>query len=143
MSMTTNKQALREKAEKALSDGDGNWKVWCEAGQKYPEIFTSSGHIVATVNGAFEVSRSGFIAAANPATVLALLDELEAAEKYAKDRSAENKDLMLTVGRLRVEKEAAEKRIADYQELISGLVGVSSSILREVDRIAAATDKGE
>ncbi|MCA6195350.1 ead/Ea22-like family protein [Escherichia coli] len=47
--------------------------------------------------------------------VLALLDELEAAEKYAKDRDDENKDLMLTVGRLRVEKEAAEKRIAELQ----------------------------
>lgn len=41
--------------------------------------------------------------------------------------------------------EAAEKRIADYQELISGLVDISSSILREVDRInnAAAAGKGE
>ena len=52
-----------------------------------------------------------------PANILALLDELE----------------------------AAEKRIADYQDLISGLVGVSSSILREVERInnAAAAGKGE
>ncbi|EPS4428038.1 ead/Ea22-like family protein [Enterobacter hormaechei] len=44
------------------------------------------------------------------------------------------------------ELEAAEKRIADYQELISGLVGVSSSILREVERInntASAAGKGE
>lgn len=42
--------------------------------------------------------------------------------------------------------EAAEKRIADYHELISGLVGVSSSILREVERITnavSAADKGE
>lgn len=41
--------------------------------------------------------------------------------------------------------EAAEMRIADYQELISGMVGVSSSILREVERInkAAGTAKGE
>ncbi|EMV6419156.1 hypothetical protein AADB37_001991, partial [Enterobacter hormaechei] len=30
-------------------------------------------------------------------------ERVEAAEKYAKDRDAENKDLMLTVGRLRVE----------------------------------------
>ncbi|MEE9648111.1 ead/Ea22-like family protein [Enterobacter soli] len=111
------KQALREAAEKALLAGDGKWSVWREAGQKYPEIFTSSGHIVATVNGAFPVARSDFIAAANPKAVLALLDELE----------------------------AAEKRIADYQDLISGLVGVSSSILREVERInkAAGTAKGE
>ena len=73
-----NKQALREAAEKAVSEGEGNWQAWREAGQKYPEVFTSSGHIVATVNGAFGVSRSNFIAAANPSTVLALLDELEA-----------------------------------------------------------------
>ncbi|MCW3144569.1 ead/Ea22-like family protein [Enterobacter hormaechei] len=75
------KRALREAAEKALSAGDGNWQTWREAGMNYPEIFTSSGHIVATVNGSFAVVRSDFIAAANPATVLALLDELEAAEK--------------------------------------------------------------
>lgn len=44
----------------------------------------------------------------------ALLDELETSQKYAKDRDAENEDLMLTVGRLRMEKEAAEKRIAEH-----------------------------
>lgn len=75
------KRALREAAEKALSAGDGNWQTWREAGMNYPEIFTSSGHIVATVNGSFAVVRSDFIAAANPATVLALLDELEAKGK--------------------------------------------------------------
>ncbi|HHG8620353.1 TPA: ead/Ea22-like family protein, partial [Enterobacter hormaechei subsp. xiangfangensis] len=75
------KRALREAAEKALSAGDGNWQTWREAGMNYPEIFTSSGHIVATVNGSFAVVRSDFIAAANPATVLALLDELEAKDK--------------------------------------------------------------
>ncbi|MBN4811643.1 ead/Ea22-like family protein [Citrobacter braakii] len=46
---------------------------------------------------------------------LSLLDELEATQKYAKDRDAENEDLMLTVGRLRVEKEAAEKRNAELE----------------------------
>ncbi|HGG8853882.1 TPA: ead/Ea22-like family protein [Enterobacter roggenkampii] len=45
--------------------------------------------------------------------IRALLDELEAKEKYAKDRDAENEGLMLTVGRLRAEREAAEKRIAE------------------------------
>ncbi|EOW2790681.1 ead/Ea22-like family protein [Enterobacter hormaechei] len=75
------KRALREAAEKALSAVDGNWQTWREAGMNYPEIFTSSGHIVATVNGSFAVVRSDFIAAANPATVLALLDELEAKDQ--------------------------------------------------------------
>lgn len=44
-----------------------------------------------------------------------LLDELEAMHKYAKDRDAENEGLMITVGRLRVEKEAAESRIAELE----------------------------
>ncbi|MCG0493842.1 ead/Ea22-like family protein [Enterobacter hormaechei] len=92
----------------------------------------------------YEQSRITIVDVSDP-DVLALLDELEAMHKYAKDRDAENEGLMLTVGRLRVEKEAAEKRIADYQELISGLVDISSSILREVERInnAAAAGKGE
>ncbi|ELC6383085.1 ead/Ea22-like family protein [Enterobacter hormaechei] len=109
------KQAVREAAEKALLAGDGKWNVWREAGQKYPEIFTSSGHIVATVNGAFPVARSDFIAAANPATVLALLDELEA-------KDALNKHLELAIRKaegcseaLRRKTEAAEKRIAELQ----------------------------
>jgi chromosome segregation ATPase len=81
---------------------------------------------------------------ATPNAVLALLDELEAKDKrnaelnstlerWAADRAQSASDL-----------EAAEKRIADYQELISSLVGVSSSILREVERInKAAGGKGE
>ncbi|WP_395313143.1 ead/Ea22-like family protein [Enterobacter sp. ECC-219] len=54
-----------------------------------------------------------YLRCSTPENVLALLDELEAAEKYAKDRDAENEGLMVTVGRLRVEREAAEKRIAE------------------------------
>ncbi|WP_368765841.1 ead/Ea22-like family protein [Enterobacter hormaechei] len=111
------KRALRESAEKALSAGDGNWQTWREAGMNYPEIFTSSGHIVATVNGSFAVVRSDFIAAANPATVLALLDELEASD-------ALNKHLELAIRRaegcseaLRRKLEAAEERIAELSEL--------------------------
>ncbi|EPQ9958190.1 ead/Ea22-like family protein [Enterobacter hormaechei] len=109
------KRALREAAEKALSAGDGNWQTWREAGMNYPEIFTSSGHIVATVNGSFAVVRSDFIAAANPATVLALLDELEAANSL-------NKHLELAIRKaegcseaLRRKTEAAEKRIAELE----------------------------
>lgn len=113
------KRALREAAEKALSAGDGNWQTWREAGMNYPEIFTSSGHIVATVNGSFAVVRSDFIAAANPATVLALLDELEAAESGFPP---------LTVERLMREKDALEKRIAELEAREKSLrtVGVMS-----------------
>ncbi|MHP02480.1 ead/Ea22-like family protein [Escherichia coli] len=56
-----------------------------------------------------------FIAAANPATVLALLDERERNQQYIKRRDQENEDIALTVGKLRVELEAAEKRIAELE----------------------------
>nr|WP_230988651.1 ead/Ea22-like family protein [Escherichia coli] len=56
-----------------------------------------------------------FIAAANPATVLALLDELERKQQYIKRRDQENEEIALTVGKLRVELEAAEKRNAKLQ----------------------------
>ncbi|ENW7730620.1 hypothetical protein ACFL95_005251 [Klebsiella oxytoca] len=40
----------------------------------------------------------------------ALVEALEKAQQYAKERDAENQDLMLTVGRLRVEREELESR---------------------------------
>ncbi|WP_119126966.1 ead/Ea22-like family protein [Klebsiella pneumoniae] len=39
-----------------------------------------------------------------------LVEALEKAQQYAKERDAENQDLMLTVGRLRVEREGLESR---------------------------------
>ena len=39
-----------------------------------------------------------------------LVEALEKAQQYAKERDAENQDLMLTVGRLRVEREELESR---------------------------------
>ncbi|EQA1940860.1 ead/Ea22-like family protein [Escherichia coli] len=50
-----------------------------------------------------------------PETVLALLDERERNQQYIKSRDQENEDIALTVGRLRVELEAAEKRIAELE----------------------------
>ncbi|TEV36797.1 ead/Ea22-like family protein [Escherichia coli] len=50
-----------------------------------------------------------------PETVLALLDERERNQQYIKRRDQENEDIALTVGRLRVELEAAKKRIAELE----------------------------
>lgn len=50
-----------------------------------------------------------------PETVLALLDERERNQQYIKRRDQENEDIALTVGKLRVELEAAEKRDAKLQ----------------------------
>ncbi|EOX6083747.1 ead/Ea22-like family protein [Escherichia coli] len=51
----------------------------------------------------------------SPETVLALLDERERNQQYIKSRDQENEDIALTVGKLRVELEAAEKRIAELE----------------------------
>ncbi|EPS6252468.1 ead/Ea22-like family protein [Escherichia coli] len=50
-----------------------------------------------------------------PHIVLALLDERERNQQYIKRRDQENEDIALTVGKLRVELEAAEKRIAELE----------------------------
>ncbi|HDP9435827.1 TPA: ead/Ea22-like family protein [Escherichia coli] len=51
----------------------------------------------------------------SPDIALALLDELERNQQYIKRRDQENEEIALTVGRLRVELEAAEKRIAELE----------------------------
>lgn len=50
-----------------------------------------------------------------PQVVLALLDERERNQQYIKRRDQENEEIALTVGKLRVELEAAEKRIAELE----------------------------
>ena len=70
------KQALREAAEKATK---GQWAVEFD-----DEIYSTDGvnnEQIAMVFSENEARDAAFIAAANPATVLALLDELEASEK--------------------------------------------------------------
>ncbi|EBB4294442.1 DUF551 domain-containing protein [Salmonella enterica] len=50
-----------------------------------------------------------------PHIVLALLEERERNQQYIKHRDQENENIALTVGRLRVELEAAKKRIAELE----------------------------
>ncbi|HCN7668377.1 TPA: ead/Ea22-like family protein [Escherichia coli] len=50
-----------------------------------------------------------------PSIVLALLDERERNQQYIKRRDQENEEIALTVGKLRVELEAAKKRIAELE----------------------------
>ncbi|ENK6403377.1 ead/Ea22-like family protein [Escherichia coli] len=51
----------------------------------------------------------------SPDIALALLDERERNQQYIKRRDQENEDIALTVGKLRVELEAANKRIAELE----------------------------
>ncbi|EQC1430427.1 ead/Ea22-like family protein, partial [Escherichia coli] len=69
---------------------------------------------------------------AGPETVLALLDERERNQQYIKSRDQENEDIALTVGKLRVELEAAEKRIAElsasHSKLRDTMAGIHNTI---------------
>ncbi|WP_439954294.1 ead/Ea22-like family protein [Escherichia coli] len=51
----------------------------------------------------------------SPDIALVLLDERERNQQYIKRRDQENEEIALTVGKLRVELEAAEKRIAELE----------------------------
>lgn len=122
-------QALREKAEKATcgvwSLEYGESRFDCDDALIHRDVV---GYLpICRIEGAhpesgfdedFQIEQQAnaeFIAAANPATVLALLDELERNQQYIKRRDQENEEIALTVGKLRVELEAAEKRNAKLQ----------------------------
>lgn len=124
-----NYQALRAKAEKAtcgvwsLEYGEGRFDgddalIHREAAGYIPICRIEGAHPESGFDEDFQMEQQAnaeFIAAANPATVLALLDERERNQQYIKRRDQENEDIALTVGNLRVELEAAEKRNAKLQ----------------------------
>lgn len=122
-------QALRAKAEKATCgewsleygesrfDGD-DALIHREVAGYIPICRIEGAHPESGFDEDFQMEQQAnaeFIAAANPATVLALLNERERNQQYIKRRYQENEEIALTVGKLRVELEAAEKRIAKLQ----------------------------
>ncbi|ELD4718327.1 ead/Ea22-like family protein [Escherichia coli] len=128
-------QALREAAEKA---GKDKWQA-------------------KKINGDFFVIRHGsytrqhgytsyqpiaeidckpvrdFVAKANPATVLALLDERERNQQYIKRRDQENEEIALTVGKLRVELEAAKSKLNEQREYYEGVIADGSKRIAELE----------
>ncbi|HAZ3648548.1 TPA: DUF551 domain-containing protein [Escherichia coli] len=106
-----NYQALREAAEKATW---GDWDSYKpHRGARGYEVRLSSQAIAQHVLK----NNAEFIAAFNPKVALALLDERERNQQYIKSRDQENEDIALTVGKLRVELEAANERIAELEAL--------------------------
>ncbi|EFK5172594.1 ead/Ea22-like family protein [Escherichia coli] len=102
-------QALHEKAEKATW---GDWDSYKpHRGARGYEVRLSSQAIAQHVLK----NNAEFIAAFNPKVALALLDERERNQQYIKRRDQENEEIALTVGKLRVELEAAEERIAELE----------------------------
>ncbi|HCD8260923.1 TPA: ead/Ea22-like family protein [Klebsiella pneumoniae] len=59
-----------------------------------------------------------FYTLANPNNVIALVEALEKAQQYAKERDEENQDLMLTIGRFRVERDGLEAIRAAAEKLV-------------------------
>ncbi|NPI86471.1 ead/Ea22-like family protein [Escherichia coli] len=139
-------QALREKAEKAtcgvwsLEYGEGRFDgddalIHREVAGYIPICRIEGAHPESGFDEDFQIEQQAnaeFIAAANPATVTALLDELERNQQYIKRRDQENEDIALTVGKLRVELESAEKRIAEL-EAREILLPERSSMLHRTD----------
>lgn len=146
-----NYQALREAAEKAtcgewsLEYGDGRFDgddalIHREVAGYIPICRIEGAHPESGFDEDFQTEQQAnaeFIAAANPATVLALLDERERNQQYIKRRDQENEDIALTVGKLRVELEAEKQRAKDLfmenARLKSGIAGLIHLGIRYAD----------
>lgn len=73
----------------------------------------------------------------SPDIALALLDERERNQQYIKSRDQENEDIALTVGKLRVELEAAENNLIDSE----GHVAELEEALRDKQALLEASEK--
>ncbi|EFF9865728.1 ead/Ea22-like family protein [Escherichia coli] len=146
-----NYQVLREKAEKATRgewsleygenrfDGD-DALIHREAAGYIPICRIEGAHPESGFDEDFQMEQQAnaeFIAAANPATVLALLNERERNQQYIKRRDQENEDIALTVGKLRVELEAEKQRakvlFMENARLKSGIAGLIHLGIRYAD----------
>ncbi|HFU3039798.1 TPA: ead/Ea22-like family protein [Escherichia coli] len=144
-------QVLREKAEKATC---GEWSL--EYGEErfdagdalihrevvgyLPICRIEGAHPESGFDEDFQMEQQAnaeFIAAANPATVLALLDERERNQQYIKNRDQENEDIALTVGKLRVELEVAENNLIDSECHVAEL----EEALRDKQALLEASEK--
>ena len=124
-----NYQVLREKAEKATKGsyivghtsvnqhGNLTGVFVCQKWKGEPGGVIAECHVNCLVEtDAQAYANAEFIAEANPATVLALLDERERNLQYIKSRDQENEDIALTVGKLRVELEEVKQHAEELSE---------------------------
>ncbi|HFV8934261.1 TPA: ead/Ea22-like family protein [Escherichia coli] len=143
-------QALREKAEKATKGsyivghtsvnqhGNLTGVFVCQKWKGEPGGVIAECHVNCLVEtDAQAYANAEFIAEANPATVLALLDEQERNQQYIKRRDQENEEIALTVGKLRVELEAAENNLIDSECHVAEL----EEALRDKQALLEASEK--
>ncbi|HCN5304211.1 TPA: ead/Ea22-like family protein [Escherichia coli] len=121
-----NYQALREKAEKATKGsyivghtsvnqhGNLTGVFVCQKWKGEPGGVIAECHVNCLVETDVQAyANAEFIAAFNPNVALALLDERERNQQYIKRRDQENEEIALTVGKLRVELEGKDSKIAN------------------------------
>ncbi|MEA1019606.1 ead/Ea22-like family protein [Enterobacter asburiae] len=128
------KRALREAANAANAASWGNWEPYKpHKGARGYEVKVG---VKAVAQHCLKVD-SVFIAAANPATVLALLDELEAKDKLNTELMEKQRLIDICQGqglehRIAAEKraEAAEKRIAELEAKLDSADKLQDSAFR-------------
>ena len=141
-----NYQVLREKAEKATKGsyivghtsvnqhGNLTGVFVCQKWKGEPGGVIAECHVNCLIESdAQAYANAEFIADANPATVLALLDERERNQQYIKRRDQENEDIALTVGKLRVELEEAKSKLNEQREYYEGVISDGSKRIEELE----------
>ena len=141
-----NYQELREKAEKATKGsyivghtsvnqhGNLTGVFVCQKWKGEPGGVIAECHVNCLIESdAQAYANAEFIAEANPATVLALLDERERNQQYIKRRDQENEDIALTVGKLRVELEAAKSKLNEQREYYEGVISDGCKRIAELE----------
>ncbi|MED9649755.1 ead/Ea22-like family protein [Escherichia marmotae] len=140
-------QALRAKAEKAtcgawsLEYGEGRFDgddalIHRKAAGYIPICRIEGAHPESGFDEDFQMEQQAnaeFIAAANPATVLALLDERERNQQYIKRRDQENEEIALTVGKLRVELETAKSKLNEQRDYYEGVISDGSKRIAKLE----------
>ncbi|NJB22363.1 ead/Ea22-like family protein [Escherichia coli] len=151
-----NYQALREKAEKATKGsyivghtsvnqhGNLTGVFVCQKWKGEPGGVIAECHVNCLIEtDAQAYANAEFIAEANPATVLALLDERERNQQYIKRRDQENEEISLTVGKLRVELEAEKSKLNEQREYYEGVISDGSKRIAELEEREIKPAKGE
>ncbi|MGP6263197.1 ead/Ea22-like family protein [Escherichia coli] len=143
-------QALREKAEKATKGsyivghtsvnqhGNLTGVFVCQKWKGEPGGVIAECHVNCLVETDVQAyANAEFIAAFNPNVALELLDEQERNQQYIKRRDQENEEIALTVGKLRVELEAAENNLIDSECHVAEL----EEALRDKQALLEASEK--
>ena len=151
-----NYQALREKAEKATKGsyivghtsvnqhGNLTGVFVCQKWKGEPGGVIAECHVNCLIESdAQAYANAEFIADANPATVLALLDERERNQQYIKRRDQENEEIALTVGKLRVELEQTKSKLNEQREYYEGVISDGSKRIAELEEREIKPAKGE